>query len=66
MLLSVDKDFKIPLNAEISEKYWLKNTPEFGSYNIDDQTLVGEPDNKPTLEAKFIFRINGQHNYNFQ
>ena len=59
-LLSVDKDFKIPLNAEISEKYWLKNTPEFGSYNIDDQTLVGEPDNKPTLEAKFIFRINGQ------
>ena len=59
-LFSLDKDFKIPLNAEISEKYWLKNTPEFGSYIIEDQRLVGEPDNKPTLEAKFIFRINGQ------
>tara|TARA_B100000287_G_scaffold115740_1_gene107710 strand:- start:317 stop:2794 length:2478 start_codon:yes stop_codon:yes gene_type:complete len=59
-LLSIEKSYKIPSENEVSEKYWLKNSSEFGSYNIDDQRLIGDPDNKPTLEAKFIFRINGQ------
>ena len=59
-LLSVEKNFKISTESEVSEKYWLKNPSEFGSYNIDDQRLIGDPDNQPTLEAKFIFRINGQ------
>ena len=60
ILLSVEKNFKISTESEVSEKYWLKNPSEFGSYNIDDQRLIGDPDNKPTLEAKFVFRINGQ------
>ena len=59
-LFSVEKNFKISTESEVSEKYWLKNPSEFGSYNIDDQRLIGDPDNKPTLEAKFVFRINGQ------
>ena len=59
-LLSVEKNFRISTESEVSEKYWLKNPSEFGSYNIDDQRLIGDPDNKPTLEAKFVFRINGQ------
>ena len=59
-LLSVEKNFKISTESEVSEKYWLKNPSEFGSYNIDDQRLIGDPDNQPTLEAKFVFRINGQ------
>ena len=60
ILLSVEKNFKISTESEVSEKYWLKNPSEFGSYNIDDQRLIGDPDNQPTLEAKFVFRINGQ------
>ena len=59
-LFSVEKSFKLPLEYEVSEKYWLKNPSEFGSYNIDDQKLITEPDNKPVLEAKFIFKVNGQ------
>ena len=59
-LLSVEKNFKISTESKVSEKYWLKNPSEFGSYNIDDQRLIGDPDNQPTLEAKFVFRINGQ------
>ena len=59
-LLTVEKNFKISTESEVSEKYWLKNPSEFGSYNIDDQRLIGDPDNQPTLEAKFVFRINGQ------
>ncbi len=59
-LFSVEKNFKISTESEVSEKYWLKNPSEFGSYNIDDQRLIGDPDNQPTLEAKFVFRINGQ------
>ena len=58
--MSVEKNFKISTESEVSEKYWLKNPSEFGSYNIDDQRLIGDPDNQPTLEAKFVFRINGQ------
>ena len=59
-LFSVEKSFQLPLEYEVSEKYWLKNPSEFGSYNIDDQKLITEPDNKPVLEAKFIFKVNGQ------
>ena len=59
-LFSVEKSFQLPLEHEVSEKYWLKNPSEFGSYNIDDQKLITEPDNKPVLEAKFIFKVNGQ------
>ena len=59
-LFSVEKSFQLPIEYEVSEKYWLKNPSEFGSYNIDDQKLITEPDNKPVLEAKFIFKVNGQ------
>ena len=59
-LFSVEKSFQLPLEYEVTEKYWLKNPSEFGSYNIDDQKLITEPDNKPVLEAKFIFKVNGQ------
>ncbi len=59
-LFSIEKSFRLPLENEVSEKYWLKNPSEFGSYNINDQKLIGEADNKPVLEAKFIFKVNGQ------
>ena len=45
---------------KLSEKYWLLNDSEFGSYNVENNDMLGSPDNDPAIIAKFVFRINGQ------
>ena len=59
-MFRLEKKIKLPANDQISEKYWLLDKANFGSYKINNQMLVGDPDNSPSLLSKFIFRINGQ------
>ncbi len=44
----------------ISQPYWLKEPMSTGSYNVDDQTLIGQPQNEPALEASFRIDMLGQ------
>lgn len=37
----------------ISQPYWLVEPMSPGSYNVHDQTLIGDPENIPSLEAVF-------------
>jgi hypothetical protein len=41
----------------ISQPYWLNETMSPGSYNVQDQALIGRPLNPPVLEAVFEVRI---------
>jgi LmbE family N-acetylglucosaminyl deacetylase len=41
----------------ISQPYWLVEPMSPGSYNVDDQTLIGDPENKPSLEAIFSITL---------
>ena len=59
-LLRTTKKITLPNSDLISEKYWLIDEPNFGNYNINNQLLVGKPDNDPSLISEFVFRINGQ------
>ena len=59
-MFRLEKKIKLPENEQISEKYWLLDKTNFGSYKINNQMLVGDPDNSPSLLSKFTFRINGQ------
>ena len=44
----------------ISQPYWLKEPMSTGSYNVDDQTQIGQPQNEPALEASFRIELLGQ------
>jgi LmbE family N-acetylglucosaminyl deacetylase len=41
----------------ISQPYWLVTPMSPGSYNVHDQTLIGDPENKPSLEAIFSLTL---------
>jgi len=60
IFFQLNKKIKLPKTMNVSEKYWLKNKSSFGNYSIENQLLVGNPENEPTLNSKFTFRINGQ------
>ena len=44
----------------ISQPYWLNESMSPGSYNVQDQTLIGRPLNPPVLDAVFEVRILGE------
>jgi LmbE family N-acetylglucosaminyl deacetylase len=44
----------------ISQPYWLVDPMSPGSYNVHVQTLIGNPENKPPLEAYFNITISGE------
>jgi len=44
----------------ISQPYWLKESMSPGSYNVQDQTLIGRPLNPPVLAAVFEVRLLGE------
>lgn len=44
----------------ISQPYWLVEPMTPGSYNVYDQTLIGNPENRPSLEAIFNINLYGE------
>ena len=49
----------IPSSAKISQPYWLANPMTKGSFTVNDQTLIGKPENDPE-SAEVIVNINGE------
>ena len=43
---------------ETTHPYWLNHNFE-GTYQVNDQHLIGSPENEPTITARFTFKING-------
>ncbi len=50
----------IPDDAPLSQPYWLNKQPGRGMFDVDDQNLIGMPENKPALSAEFVIKINGE------
>ena len=44
----------------ITQPYWLAEEMSPGSYNVKDQTLIGDAQSKPAYETKFRLTIEGQ------
>lgn len=53
-------EVRLPSTMPYSVQYWLREPAEKGSYHVADQTLVGQPENRPVLTAVFYMRITGQ------
>ena len=47
-MFRLEKKIKIPINKEFSEKYWLVQKADFGTYKIKNQKFIGDPDNYPS------------------
>ena len=49
----------LPDTLNFSEKYWLLEEPNYGNYKINNNNLIGNPDNHHAITSTFIFNING-------
>lgn len=50
----------IPKTQKISQPYWLEKPIEKGVFQVDNQQLIGLPENPPALTANYTFEIGGQ------
>jgi len=64
--LDYNKNFNFSKTILVSDKkpitnpYWLDQEMSIGSYNVNDQTLIGDAQSKPAYEAQFQLNIEGQ------
>lgn len=49
----------IQATGEISQPYWLVNEMNKGNFNVSDQRLIGEPENKSPFMVKAAIKVAG-------
>jgi hypothetical protein len=59
-LFTKDLPSKIPENTPYSQPYWLRQPGTLGTYAVDDQKLIGLPENPPHLPAEIVLQVSGQ------
>src|SRR6476646_2456092 len=59
-LVTKDLSCKIPSDAPYSQRYWLRKPGALGSFAVDDQKLIGLPENPPALPVEIVLQVNGQ------
>ena len=59
-LVTKDLSCRIPENTPDSQPYWLRKPGTLGAFAVDEQTLVGLPENPPDLPVEIGLQINGQ------
>jgi LmbE family N-acetylglucosaminyl deacetylase len=55
-----DLSCKIPEDTLYSQPYWLRKHRMPGSFDVDDQKLIGLPDNPPAVPVEVLLQVNGQ------
>jgi len=59
-LITKDLSCKIPENTPYSQPYWLRQPGTLGTFAVDDQQLIGLPENPPDLPVEVVLQIDGQ------
>ncbi|MEO5571948.1 MAG: PIG-L family deacetylase [Bacteroidia bacterium] len=59
-LITFEKTLLPKTNIENTTPYWLKEKHSTGMYEVNDQLLIGRPENDAALNIKFIFSFNNQ------
>src|SRR6266403_2149230 len=55
-----DLSCKIPENTPYSQPYWLRQPGTLGTFAVDDQKLIGLPENPPHLPMEITLQVNEQ------
>src|SRR5947199_2102911 len=59
-LVTKDLSCKIPENTPYSQPYWLRQPGTLGTFAVDDQKLIGLPENPPHLPMEITLQVSGQ------
>jgi len=59
-LVAKDLSCKIPENTPYSQPYWLRQSGTLGTFAVDDQKLIGLPENPPHLPMEITLQVSGQ------
>ena len=59
-LVTKDLSCKIPEATPYSQPYWLRKHRRLGSFDVDDQKLIGLPENPPAVPVEVLLQVNGQ------
>ena len=59
-LVTKDLSHRIPDNAPYSQPYWLRKPETLGTFTVDDQKLIGLPENPPALPIEVVLQVSGQ------
>src|SRR5580765_8066143 len=59
-LVTKDLSCRIPDNAPYSQPYWLRKPETLGTFTVDDQKLIGLPENPPALPIEVVLQVSGQ------
>jgi len=58
--LDYQTTLRVPDDMPVSQPYWLREKMSVGSFTINDQTLIGQPQSGPSMEVTFNVVINGE------
>ena len=50
----------VPRDAEYDQPYWLREEPGLGLFKVGEQTLVGRPENPPSLPVEITLAAEGE------
>src|SRR5438552_13856856 len=59
-LVAKDLSCKIPENTPYSQPYWLRQPGTLGTFAVDDQKLIGLPENPPNLPMEITLQVSEQ------
>ena len=57
---AVDVTRTLPAGTPLTEPYWLREDGTPGMFRVDDPTLIGRPENPPSVPVEDVFRVGGQ------
>ena len=49
----------LPKDAPLSQPYWLSDEHSKGSFTVNNQELIGKPENDPSVLVKFTLNLDG-------
>ena len=59
--VKTDITIRMPADAAYSQPYWLRKPPAHEMYTVDDQTLIGKPENGPAIPITVSISDNLMH-----
>ena len=59
-LIAKNVSCKIPENTPYSQPYWLRQAGTLGTFAVDDQKLIGLPENPPHLPIEITLQVSEQ------
>jgi LmbE family N-acetylglucosaminyl deacetylase len=57
---TLDETRTLPETTPVSQPYWLRDPGTPGMFRVDDQRLIGRPQNAPAVPVQDVFEVGGQ------